>query len=350
MRILAIETSCDETAIAVLKGNGNSLILEKNKVYSQIDIHKKYGGVVPEVAARKHAETIIPLIDDTLGGGVKDIDYLAVTGGPGLITSLILGITTAKTLALANDLPLVNINHMEGHIYSNWLSNDQLAKDSKKYFPALVLIVSGGHTELVLMKDHGDYLLIGQTLDDAVGEAYDKVAKLLELGYPGGPIVSQLAESGNKDAYDFPRPMIDKPGYDFSFSGLKTAVLYTLEKKKKINKQDTKDICASFQEAVIDVLVAKTFKAYNEYGAKSLLLAGGVAANTALKQTLIERAEEYALPFFFPQLEFTGDNAAMIAVAAYYNIANKKQGVLKNNKIFALEPNSNWQLSKNLPS
>ena len=220
MRILAIETSCDETAIAVLSGNGNLLNLEKNAIYSQINIHKKYGGVVPELAARKHTETIIPLLDSTLGKGkLKGVDYVAVTSGPGLITSLILGTSLAKTLAYSANLPLIGINHIEGHIYSNWLVNKELAQNSPKYFPALVLVVSGGHTELVLMKGYGIYQLIGQTLDDAVGEAYDKVAKLLALGYPGGLIVSRLALAGDKNKYDFPRPMISKNNFDFSSSG-----------------------------------------------------------------------------------------------------------------------------------
>ncbi|MBT4516295.1 MAG: tRNA (adenosine(37)-N6)-threonylcarbamoyltransferase complex transferase subunit TsaD [Candidatus Komeilibacteria bacterium] len=348
MRILAIESSCDETAIAILEGNGKSLKLKKNAIYSQIDIHKQYGGVVPEVAARKHVETVIPLIDSTLGKNkLKGVDYVAVTSGPGLVTSLILGMATAKTLTFANDLPLVAVNHMEGHVYSNWLSNKELVKDSQKYFPALILVVSGGHTELVLMPGHGQYQLLGQTLDDAVGEAYDKVAKLLGLGYPGGPIVSKLAEQGNKEAYDFPRPMMDKPNYDFSFSGLKTAVLYTLEKKKQVNKQDINDICASFQTAATEVLAKKTIKATQEYNVKSIMVAGGVSANKDLKQVLNKQAKKIDLPFFYPDLKYTGDNAAMIATAAYYNVINKKNNILKNKAIFDLEPRSNWQLSKN---
>jgi len=260
---------------------------------------------------------------------------------------LILGMATAKTLAFANKLPLVAVNHMEGHVYSNWLSNKELVKDSQKYFPALILVVSGGHTELVLMKGHNQYQLLGQTLDDAVGEAYDKVAKLLELGYPGGPIVSQLAEQGDEEAYDFPRPMMDKPNYDFSFSGLKTAVLYTLEKKKKINKQDINNICASFQTAATEVLVKKTIKAAQEYNVKSIMVAGGVSANKNLKVVLAKQTKEIGLPFFYPDLKYTGDNAAMIATAAYYNILSKQDNILKGQDIFDLEPKSNWQLSKN---
>lgn len=349
MKILAIESSCDETAIAILEGHGHILQLKKNAIYSQIDIHKKYGGVIPEVAARKHTETIIPLIDNTLGKNkLKGIDYVAVTSGPGLVTSLILGLAAAKTLAFANNLPLLAINHMEGHIYSNWLSNSKLVKNSQKYFPALVLLVSGGHTELILMKNHGQYQILGQTLDDAAGEAYDKVAKLLNLGYPGGPIVSHLATFGDEQAYDFPRPMIDKANYDFSFSGLKTAVLYTLEKKKKISTKDVKDICASFQKALVEVLLKKTMRAAKEYKVKSIMLAGGVAANKSLQENLIRESEKMGIPFFYPELKYTGDNAAMIAVATYYNVMMRKNSsIFRNKQIFNLEANSNWPLGQN---
>lgn len=347
MRILAIETSCDETAIAVLSGNGNLLKLEKNAVYSQIDIHKKYGGVVPELAARKHLETIIPLIDNTLGKNkLKNIDYIATTSGPGLVTSLILGVSLAKTLAYSASLPLIGVNHMEGHVYSNWLTNSELVKNSSKYFPALVLIVSGGHTELVLMKGHGNYQLIGETLDDAVGEAYDKVAKLLNLGYPGGPIVSRLALEGDYDKYNFPRPMMSKNNFDFSFAGLKTAVLYALEKKKNISPADVRDVCASFQAATVEVLTKKTLNAAKKFKPKSIMVAGGVSANLALKNSLSSISQELGLAFFAPELKYTGDNAAMIAAAAYYKLSSKKALVLKKEKVFSLEVNSNWHLAK----
>jgi len=358
MRILAIESSCDETAIALLEANGQSLNLLKNQVYSQINIHKKYGGVVPEVAARKHLETIIPLLDNILGKNkFKGIDYLAVTAGPGLVTSLLLGIGAAKTLAYANKLPLVAVNHLEGHVYSNWLTSSDLVKNPKKFLPALVLVVSGGHTELVLMKGHGQYQSIGQTLDDAAGEAYDKIAKLLSLGYPGGPIVSSWADKGNPKAYNFPKPMLTNPNFDFSFSGLKTAVLYTLEKKKSINKKDIADICASFQEAVVEVLTTKTMRAAKKYQVKSIMLAGGVSANKALQTALLQKSQSENLPFFYPAISYTGDNAAMIAVAAYYNVVSKRGVVLsptgrplrgwKNKAILTLEPQANWQLGKN---
>lgn len=346
MRILAIETSCDETALAILSDREGKLILEKNQIYSQIDIHKKYGGVIPEVAARKHLETILPLLDDTLGDpayGGKNIDYLAVTQGPGLVTSLLLGTTVAKTLAYLTKLPLIGVNHLEGHVYSNWLSNMALVKNSDKYFPSIILIVSGGHTELVLMTGHGEYQSIGSTLDDAVGEAYDKVAKLLDLGYPGGPIVSKLAQSGNPEKYHFPRPMIKSPDYNFSLSGLKTAVLYALEKKQTISNQDMADICASFQAAVVEVLVTKTTRAAKNFGARSVMLAGGVAANLALRQALSASASAQKLPVFCPDLKFTGDNAAMIAAAAYYQVKADRVNYVKN--IFDFSPQANWQLT-----
>jgi len=342
MRILALESSCDETALTVLAAKSDSLILEKDQVYSQIDIHKKFGGVVPEVAARKHAETIIPLLESNIRQ-TEELDYLAVTTGPGLITSLLLGVTAAKTLAYAKNIPLVAVNHMEGHIYSNWLSNNVLIKNAEKYFPSLVLIVSGGHTELVLMKGHGNYQLLGTTLDDAVGEAFDKVAKLLGLGYPGGPIVSQRANNGDCSIFDLPRPMLHSGDYNFSFSGLKTAVLYTLEKKKKINTEDVDNICAVFQNAVVEILVSKTIKAAKEFNVRSIMIAGGVAANQQLKETLIDVARSMGLPFFFPEIKYTGDNAAMIAVAAYYNILNKKN-ILQNKELLSIAPQSNWQL------
>ncbi len=344
MRVLAIESSCDETALAVISGSGSDWLLEKNAVFSQIAIHKAFGGVVPEVAARKHAETIIPLLTETLGENkLADIDYLAVTAGPGLITSLLLGVTAAKTLAYATQKPLLPVNHMEGHIYSNWLSNEELRKNDQNYFPSLALVVSGGHTELVLMKSHGDYQLLGTTLDDAVGEAFDKVAKILNLGYPGGPIVSKQALEGDEKFYDLPRPMLNSGDYNFSFSGLKTAVLYTLEKEKNISQVSVKNMCASFQAAAVEILVKKTMKAALEFKVKSVLLAGGVAANQKLKADLQSACEKNNLPFFFPELKYTGDNAAMIAVAAYYKLQNNGSA-LSAVEGLSLGVKSNWQI------
>jgi N6-L-threonylcarbamoyladenine synthase len=346
MKILAIETSCDETAIALLSAKQGSLKLEKNQIYSQIDLHKKYGGVVPEVAARKHLETIGPLLDDTIKPkDFKKIDHIAVTQGPGLITSLLLGTTVAKALAYTNNLPLVPVNHIEGHIYSNWLSHDELVKQDNKYFPSLILIVSGGHTELVLMTGHGQYQILGKTLDDAVGEAFDKVAKLLELGYPGGPEISRLAKDGDHTAYQLPRPMLNNKDYNFSLAGLKTAVLYALEKDGDIDTKEIKNMCASFQTAVIDVLMHKTFRAAQEFGAKSIMIAGGVSANTALRQAMQAKAEQNNLPLFYPKLEFTGDNAAMIAVAAYYQVVGSGE-ILRDKELMSMQPKANWQLTQ----
>ncbi len=324
MKVLAIETSCDETAVALLNVGPSGFKLEKNIVSSQIAIHSKYGGVVPEVAARKHLETLLSLLSKTIGlKKLKTVDLLAVTSGPGLITSLMIGTETAKTLAMTLDKPLMGVNHLEGHIYSNWLSHKELFKSDKKIFPALVLIVSGGHTELVLMKGHGQYKLLGQTLDDAAGEAFDKVAKILNLGYPGGPIISKLAEGGNSRAMNFPRPMSQSKDLNFSYAGLKTAVLYYLQKQKKVSKKELPDIAASFQAAAIDVLTIKTAKAIKNFKPKSIVLAGGVSANNELRKSFVKLSKEYGLPVFYPELKLTGDNAAMIAVAAYYHRHDK---------------------------
>ena len=227
MRILGIETSCDETAVSLIRVNKRGIEIEKNIVSSQVDVHAKYGGVVPEVAARMHVEVIIPLLQEAMGRKFKaeDIDVIAVTRGPGLITSLLVGIETAKTLSYVWGKPIIPVNHLEGHLYSSWLENDELKIDRQDIFPAIALLVSGGHTELVLIKDYNKYKLIGSTRDDAAGEAFDKVAKMLKLGYPGGPIISERAAEGYKKEIDLPRPMINSKDFDFSFSGLKTAVL-----------------------------------------------------------------------------------------------------------------------------
>lgn len=348
MKILAIETSCDETAITILEGKPGFLKLHKNLLYSQIAIHKKYGGVVPELAARKHVQTLWPLLSQALSRkDLKQIDYIAVTAGPGLVTSLLLGLTLAKTLAYVNQLPLVPVNHIEGHIYSNWLSNTELVKAKNRYFPALVLIVSGGHTELILMKGHGRYQLVGQTLDDAVGESFDKVAKLLGLSYPGGPIISRLALGGRPQAYHLPRPMIQSGDFDFSFSGLKTAVLYSLQKRGKLNKQVVSDYAAAFQQAAVEVLVTKTWAAAGKYKVRSVMLGGGVAANRLLRESLADRAVQQQLPFFSPDLKYTGDNAAMIAAAAYYSLSADRAKVWRGRSVLAVRPHSNWQLVPN---
>ncbi len=320
-RILGIETSCDETAASVVE-DGRRLL--SSAVASQIDLHAQYGGIFPEMASRAHIESIAGIVQTALEEaetGPGDLDAVAVTRGPGLPGSLVVGVNYAKGLALASGLPLIGINHLEGHIYSLWLTDnaDQIA------FPALALLVSGGHTELILMRDHLTYERLGGTLDDAAGEAFDKVARMLDLGYPGGPAIQRAAEEGDPEAVDFPRAMLTR-GYDFSFSGLKTAVLreldpanygptYQPDPDEDYEPPPAPDIAASFQAAVVDVLVAKTVKAADAFGAEVILMAGGVSANGPLRVAMAERSER---PVFFPPIRLCTDNAAMIAAAGYF--------------------------------
>ncbi|HEX9664545.1 MAG TPA: tRNA (adenosine(37)-N6)-threonylcarbamoyltransferase complex transferase subunit TsaD [Patescibacteria group bacterium] len=350
MLILAIETSCDETSASLLDINSKKINVLSHIVSSQSNIHQKYGGVVPEVAARSHVLRIIPTVQQALGRQ-KKLDLIVVTAGPGLITSLLVGVQTALGLGLAWDVPVLGVNHLEGHILSNWLTPTGKTPNIK--FPALCLIVSGGHTLLVLMKKIGDYKIIGQTRDDAAGEAFDKIAKILGLKYPGGPIISQLARQGNPDSFKMPRPMLHDKNFDFSFSGLKTSVLYKvrdlalkkqiikkrtkpLNKSKKkgqivLNKKTVYDLCASFQEAVVDVLTAKTIKAAGQYKVKTIMLSGGVSANNLLRERLRQLIKDQ-LPktdYLIPDQKYTGDNATMIGVAGYYNWQTNKQKSLK---------------------
>ena len=317
--ILGIETSCDETAAALVESRRGRFNILSSVVSSQINIHKKYGGVVPEIAARNHIKNILPVIDQALfEAKIKpgQIDKIAVTSGPGLITSLLIGVETAKTLSYSWQKPVLAINHLKAHLYANWLENKPIK------FPAVALIVSGGHTELILMKRKRDSRIalakIGQTVDDAAGEGFDKVAQLLKIGYPGGPVISRLAEKGNPKSFAFPRPMIESDNFNFSFSGLKTAVLYETKKLKTINHKLKNDICASFQQAVVDVLVAKTIKAALDHKVKTVMLSGGVAANKLLRKTLNLQATSYKLDFLTPDFRFCTDNAAMIAMAGYF--------------------------------
>ncbi len=336
MTILGIETSCDETSLALLKVDAKGFKLVEHVTASQIATHAQYGGVVPELAARQHLEALQPMLAMHIGSKqLATTDLIAVTAGPGLITSLMVGVQEAKTLSYATGIPLLGINHLEAHMYANWLTHRELFKHPKKYLPALVLIVSGGHTQLILMHDHGTYRLLGDTLDDAAGESFDKVAKILGLGYPGGPILSKLAEQGNPQAIAFPRPMRSSTGYAMSFSGLKTAVLYYLEKRKKISKRELPDIAASFQAAVIDSLMSKVNRALQEYHPRSLMLGGGVAANTALRKSFTEAGRTQQIPVFVPDLEFTGDNAAMIAMTGYHR---RKQGSATAWKTLRFDP------------
>ncbi len=327
MRILAIESSCDETAAAVAEGRGNRLAIVSNVVSSQIALHKKYGGVVPEIAAREHVLNILPVIEEALlKAGLKrktapqKIDAIVVTTGPGLITSLMVGIETAKTLAYAWNIPIVSVNHIEGHLYSNFIN-------ASPKLPAVILTVSGGHTQLVLMKNHLTYKTIGETRDDAAGEAFDKAAQLLGLGYPGGKSISleaaKFSKTGKTTDIKLPRPMLHDPNFDFSFSGLKTALLYTIQKDKNYKKKIS-EYCYAFEQAVIDVLVAKTLRAAKQYKVKSVMLAGGVAANTALRARLNDEVTKLKLSFCMPEMSYTTDNAAMIAAAGYFKAKAKK--------------------------
>jgi N6-L-threonylcarbamoyladenine synthase len=309
MQILGIETSCDETAAAVV-ADGVSLL--SNQIASQVAIHARYGGIVPEVASRQHILAIIPIIEQAMSEAKVtwgDLDGLAVTIGPGLAGSLLIGVNVAKALALAHELPLTGVNHLEGHIYANWLVEH--SPGSAPIFPLVCLIVSGGHSDLVLMKGHGNYLLLGRTRDDAAGEAFDKAARILGLGYPGGPAIERAARAGAV-SIQLPRAWL-RGTSDFSFSGVKTALLRLVEEGKVSSKADA---AASFQEAVVDVLVAKTVAVAKEHRVKQVLLAGGVAANGLLRQRLVKNSP---IPVLIPKPVFCTDNAAMIAACGYYH-------------------------------
>lgn len=327
--ILAIETSCDETAASAVffqnKKNKNGiphgLEVKSSIVASQIPIHKKTKGVVPEVAARAHVPQIIPVIQKALHKAkmtIHEIDALAVSAGPGLITSLMVGVEAAKTLSVVLQKPLIPVNHVEAHIAANYIAGDKIM------LPAVALVVSGGHTETILIKKIGNYKLIGRTRDDAAGEAFDKIAKLLDLSYPGGPIISQYAQKGKKGNIHFPRPMMDKNNDDLSFSGLKTSVLYFLKKYPVTQKQQLYDICKEVESAIVDVLVSKAMRAAKEHKAKSILLAGGVAANTALRGALCSAAKKQNIHFFKPDIKLCTDNAAMVGLAASHHYLAKK--------------------------
>jgi len=317
-RILAIESSCDETACAVLE-NGRALLA--STVASQMELHARYGGVFPEVASRQHVLSIIPVVEQTLAASnltLKDMDAIAVTRGPGLAGSLVVGMNMAKGLALGTGLPLVGVNHLEGHIYSSWIYNAGESIPSEPKFPLMALLVSGGHTELNLMTDHLTYKRLGSTLDDAAGEAFDKVGRLLGLPFPGGPSIQKVAETGDPTRFKFTRAKLDNP-YDFSFSGLKTAVLYEVNNlKKKSDTLPVEDLAASFQATAVDILYNKTIKAAREFDVKEILVAGGVSANRALRNAFQSQTE---FKVNIPAFSLCTDNAAMIAAAGYYRYA-----------------------------
>ncbi|MCI2948611.1 tRNA N6-adenosine threonylcarbamoyltransferase [Staphylococcus caledonicus] len=309
--ILAIETSCDETSVSIVE-NGKTIL--SNIILSQIESHKRFGGVVPEVASRHHVEGITATVEEALEAAnvtMEEIDAVAVTQGPGLIGALLIGINAAKALAFAYDKPLIPVHHIAGHIYAN-NTEDPLT------FPLMALIVSGGHTELVYMKSHMNFEVIGETRDDAVGEAYDKVARTIDLPYPGGPEIDKLAATGN-DTYHFPRVWLEKDSYDFSFSGLKSAVINKLHNQRQKNEEIIKaDVATSFQQSVVDVLSTKAVKACQEYDVKRLIVAGGVASNKGLRQRLTELCEENDIKLSIPSPKLCTDNAAMIGAAGYY--------------------------------
>ena len=317
--ILAIESSCDETAAAVVK-NGRTVL--SNVISSQIALHTLYGGVVPEIASRKHIEKINQVIKEALRDAnmeLNQMDAIGVTYGPGLVGALLVGVAEAKAISYAANIPLVGVHHIEGHVSANYIEHPDLEP------PFLCLIVSGGHTHLVIVKEYGVYEIIGRTHDDAAGEAYDKVARAIGLGYPGGPKIDKLAKEGNPNAIAFPRAHVEGCPYDFSFSGLKSAVLNYLHHAEQLNEEVNRaDVAASFQAAVVDVLVERTLHAAKEYGIKNVALAGGVASNSALRAGMEAGCKKAGCNLFYPSPIFCTDNAAMIGAAAYYEY---KKGV-----------------------
>ena len=327
--ILALETSCDDTCAAVVSPAGE---IRSNVISSQ-GVHDRYGGVVPEVASRHHLELVNTVVDDALrqaGAGLDDVDLVAVTRGPGLVGALLVGVNVAKAVSYARELPLLGVNHLEGHVYANWLIEAAEALPPEPAFPLVCLVVSGGHTDLVLMEGHGRYRRLGRTVDDAAGEAFDKVARMLGLGFPGGPPIQRAADSGDPARFPFPRAQL-KGRYDFSFSGLKTAVLRTVEGIK--GELPVADLAASFQEAVVDTLAGKTLQAGEQFGARQIALAGGVAANLPLRQR-IERLSP--VPVHVPPVRLCTDNGAMIAAAAYWRFRSGERASLDLEAIASL--------------
>lgn len=346
IRILGIESSCDETAAAVVE---NGRIVLSSLVASQVDLHAQFGGVFPEVASRQHIRTIYTIILEALKRAhlnLEEIDAIAVTRGPGLPGSLVVGMNTAKGLALGSGKPLVGVNHLEAHIYSAWIdlsADEQKEASPEPSFPLLALIVSGGHTELVLMKDHLQYERLGATLDDAAGEAFDKVARLIGLGYPGGPAIQRAAENGNPDAFDFPRAWLDdsvrkNAQWNFSFSGLKTAVLREVKRLQGLGfPLPTADLAASFQQAVVDVLVGKTLQAARAFEVQGIVVAGGVSANRPLREAFLAQRE---FPVQIPDFSLCTDNAVMIAAAGYYRFTYGQRDGLD------MDAMPNWSLAE----
>ncbi|MBS3051966.1 MAG: tRNA (adenosine(37)-N6)-threonylcarbamoyltransferase complex transferase subunit TsaD [Candidatus Aenigmarchaeota archaeon] len=343
MKFLSVDTSCDETSASVCKDDR----VLSNIISSQVDLHNEWGGVVPSIAKRIHQERIDPTISLALKRArlkIEDIDAFAITIGPGLAIALEVGIKKIKELSQIHNKPIIVVNHMEGHIYSNFAKNSEGSsynKFKKPKFPVLCLLVSGNHTELVLMSNHGNYKLLGETLDDAAGEAFDKIARPLILGYPGGSIIERFAESGNPEAFDLPRPMIHSKDYNFSFSGLKTASVLLIEKLKQKYKKDfskvVPDFCSSFQQSITDVLLAKTVKAVKEYKVKQLFMGGGVISNNQIRKSFRKEMRRLSVNVFISDKKFCTDNAAMIGICAYYK--SKRNEYVKNIKNVDRMPN-----------
>lgn len=323
MKTLAIETSCDETSIAVIE-NGRTIL--SNIISTQIETHKKFGGVVPEIASRMHVENISQILKSALEEAninLDDIDFISVTQGPGLVGALLVGMSFAKALSYSLDIPLVGVNHIKGHICANYLSHQDLEP------PFIALVISGGHTYLVDVSGYDEYKVIGRTRDDAVGEAFDKVARALGLPYPGGPMVDKLAKTGNPEAINFPRVYLEEKSYDFSFSGLKTAVLnYLNQMKLKKETISIEDVAASFQMSVIDVLSEKTFRLLKETKKNKLVIAGGVAANSGIRDVFTKKAIENDIELYIPTITLCTDNAAMIGSAGYYSYISGNKSML----------------------
>ncbi|TFZ41734.1 tRNA (adenosine(37)-N6)-threonylcarbamoyltransferase complex transferase subunit TsaD [Soehngenia longivitae] len=323
MKTLAIETSCDETSIAVIE-DGRKIL--SNIISTQIETHKKFGGVVPEIASRMHVEVISQILKNALEDaniGLNDIDFISVTEGPGLVGALLVGMSFAKALSYSLDIPLIGVNHIKGHICANYISHKNLEP------PFIALVISGGHTYLVDVTGYDEYKVIGRTRDDAVGEAFDKVARALGLPYPGGPMIDKLSKVGNPEAINFPRVYLEVNSYDFSFSGLKTAILNYLNQMKQKNETITiEDVAASFQMAVIDVLSEKTFRLLNETKRNKLAIAGGVAANSGIRDIFTKKALEKGIELFIPDMNLCTDNAAMIGSAGYYSYISGKKSTL----------------------
>lgn len=330
--ILGIESSCDETAAAVIK---NGRYIMSNIISSQVDLHKKYGGVVPEIASRKHVELIIPVINQALdeaGVSLSDIDAIGVTYGPGLVGALLVGLTAGKAIAYTAKKPLVGVHHIEGHIAANYLQYPELEP------PFICLVASGGHSHIVHVKDYGEFEILGQTRDDAAGEAFDKISRAIGLGYPGGPLIDKYAQEGNSNAILFPRVHFDDGTLDFSFSGLKTAVLNYLNRLEQTGETvNIPDVAASFQQAVVDVLVKNTIAAAKMKNIKKIALAGGVAANSQLRHDMKEIAEKQGIEVMYPGLILCTDNAAMIGCAAYYEYTKGERAGMDLNAVPGLK-------------